>query len=167
MSLSVRLGTAGRTPWWSFLKERLLSRQRSSKRSTMLEGVDAPRPDCDRAPSRRRGQGRQSRRREASTLPKRGGACWRWSRGLRRSSRPLGRGKGHEVSSPGPKRASGGQVANAVACHSCAGDREIGMECCGTTRRGQSDSRPRRRTGGHDHGRPRAWWCPFRVTPPR
>ena len=40
--------------------------------------------------------------------------------GFRRSSLPLVRGKGHQVSSPGPKHASGGQGADAVACHSCA-----------------------------------------------
>ena len=35
------------------------------------------------------------------------------------------------------------------------------------TRRGQSVARPRRRSGGHDMKRPRVWWCPERVTPPR
>ena len=39
---------------------------------------------------------------------------------FRRLLLPLVRGSGHQVSSPSPKRASGGQGANAVACHSCA-----------------------------------------------
>ena len=43
------------------------------------------RPDCDRAPSPRRGQGRHSRRMEALTLPTREGARWRWSKRIQAS----------------------------------------------------------------------------------
>ena len=93
-----------------------MSRQRSSKRSTILVLLQFSRPDCDRAPSPRQGQGRRSRRRDALTLPTREGACWRGRGGFRRSSLPLVQGKGHQVSSPRPKRASGGQGADAVAC---------------------------------------------------
>ena len=68
-------------------------------------------------------------------------------------------------SSPSPKRSSGVQGADALAGHSCVVERHGVLRP--PTRRGQSVARPRWRTGGHDMKRPRVWWCPERVTPPR
>jgi len=56
--------------------------------------------------------------------------------------------------SPSPKRASGGQGADALAGHSCAECRHEVLRP--PTRRGQSERRPRRKSGGHYQGRPRA-----------
>ena len=148
----------------SFLKERLLSRQRSSKRSTILVLLRLSRPDCDRAPSPRLGQGRRSRRRGALTLPMREGACWPRSRrdsGDRQCLLFGGRDTGCRLQVRSVLRE--GKPLTRLPVIPAPLD---GMECCGTTRRGQSQQRPRRGTGGHDLGRPRALWCRFRVTPP-
>jgi hypothetical protein len=154
----------GTPPPGSFLKERLLSRQRSSKRSTILVLLWFSRPDCDRAPSPRLGQGRRSRRRGALTLPTRESACWRRSRrdsGDRHYLLFGGRDTGCRLQVRSVLRE--GKALTRLPVIPAPFD---GMECCGTTRRGQSQQRPRRGTGGHDLGRPRALWCRFRVTPP-
>jgi hypothetical protein len=152
----------------SFLKERLLSRCAPRKRSSILGVVPGPGvPNADARQCRVGGQG-QAKPPEGSLDARE--ACWRmlgWAARYRIrvswGSRPV-RGSGHEVSSPVPKRASGGQAADAVAGHSCAVERHGVLRP--PTRRGQSDPRSRRRTGDHDLRRPRVWWCPNRVTPP-
>jgi len=70
----------GRRASLSFLKERLLSRGRSSKRSTISLSSEASRTDRARAPAPRRDQSRRSRRRGALTPSTRAGAHWGRSR---------------------------------------------------------------------------------------
>ena len=81
-----------------------------------------------------------------------------------RSSLPRVRQMGHQVRSPGPKRASGGKGADALACHSCAVCRHGVLRQ--PTRRGQSVSRPRRQAGARPLGDHAPSWCPMGVTPP-
>jgi len=73
----------------SFLNERRLSRPSSSKRRSISPSLAVSRPVRVRAPVPRRGRGRRSRRRKAST-PRRGaGAHWTGSRWISPSwSRP-------------------------------------------------------------------------------
>ena len=79
-------------------------------------------------------------------------------------SRPS-RAMGHEVFVSKSEASFGSASRDAVAGHSCVVERHGVLRP--PTRRGQSVARPRRRTGGHDKKRPRVWWCPERVTPPR
>ena len=67
-------------------------------------------------------------------------------------------------SSPSPKRASGRQAVTRLPVIPARFQHGVLRP---PTRRGQSVARPRRRSGGHDMKRPRVWWCPERVTPPR
>ena len=67
-------------------------------------------------------------------------------------------------SSPSPKRASGRQAMTRLPVIPARFQHGVLRP---PTRRGQSVARPRRRSGGHDMKRPRVWWCPERVTPPR
>ncbi len=87
-------------------------------------------------------------------------------RGVIRSlrSRPS-RAMGHEVFVSRSEASFGSASRDAVAGHSCVVERHGVLRP--PTRQGQSVARPRRRSGGHDIKRPRVWWCPERVTPPR
>jgi hypothetical protein len=132
----------------------LLSRQRSSKRSTILVLLWFSRPDCDRAPSPRLDQGRQSRRREALTLPTREGACWRRSRRIQAIVTTSCSGEG----TPGvvsKSEACFGRARRERGCLSFL-RRWTAWSVAAPPRRGQSEVRPRRLTGGHDPRRPRA-----------
>ncbi len=78
------------------------------------------RPDCDRAIAKAGSRPAEPPKGSLDAADVRGRMLALVEEGFRRSSLPLVRGKGHQVSSPSPKRASGGQGADAVACHSCA-----------------------------------------------
>lgn len=129
----------------SFLKERLVSRGCSSKRSSILPCPGPPRPDRARAPAPRRGQGRPE--------PPKGSldadACRR-TLGKVEMVRYVvvtssSRRGGHRCAAP-VRAMLGGHAADADAGHSCVLEAHGVLRA--TARRDQSIARPRRRSGG-------------------